>query len=161
MSEVEVAVNVREYRKGDLEAMVVLDAVCFAPEFLFDRASMRRFAEARNAFTLLAETDEGSLAGFVIVHLERLLSGVRGYVITLDVAPAHRRAGLAGQLMQWVEDRVVDAGVSSMELHVFAENDAAIRFYESRSYVRSGVRRGFYGAGMDGYLYRKLLRVAE
>jgi ribosomal protein S18 acetylase RimI-like enzyme len=111
--------------------------------------------------TELAETDEGVPAGFVIVHLERLLSGLRGYVVTLDVAPKHRRGGLAGRLMQMVEDRVAALGVERMELHVFAENDAAIRFYESRGYARAGARRGFYGAGMDGYLYRKLLHIAE
>ncbi|NYF80946.1 GNAT family N-acetyltransferase [Granulicella arctica] len=157
MSVVEVTVRVREYRKGDLEALVALDEVCFAPEFLFDRPSMRRFAETRNAVTVLAEVDEGSLAGFVIAHLERMVSGVRGYVITLDVAPEHRRAGLAGRLMQAAEDRVSAAGARSMDLHVFAENEAAIRFYEGRGYTRSGVRRGFYGLGLDGYLYRKLL----
>ncbi len=151
--------RLREYRKSDLDAMVTLDRMCFAPEFLFDRTSMRRFAEACNAVTVVAESeaDQGKLAGFVIVHIEQMRSGRRGYLITLDVASAYRRKRLASHLVQIAEERARAAGARSMELHVYVENQAAIRLYDSAGCVREAVRPAFYGEQRDAYAYRKLI----
>ncbi len=161
--------ELREYRREDLESIFQLDQICFTAEFRFDRGSMRRFAEAGNAISLVAEYVTGSVtnqnpddgprlvAGFVIVHLEWPPAGRCGYVVTLDVAPELRREGLAGRMMDTAELRVKQAGAAFMELHVFAGNEAAIRFYEGRGYVRLGTQRGFYGRGLDAQVYRKRL----
>jgi ribosomal-protein-alanine N-acetyltransferase len=154
-------VELRSYRDGDLDAMVALDALCFTAEFLFDRQSMLDFARARNAITVLAESSEDVLAGLVIVHLERAARSRRGYVVTLDVAPDFRRQGLAGRLMDAAEQQSQAEGAAWMELHVSVINSAAILFYEGRGYVRQSVRRGFYGAGSDAYVYRKDLHAAQ
>jgi|ERR1700678_1668312 [ribosomal protein S18]-alanine N-acetyltransferase len=146
----------RDYRVTDAEAMFRLDVACFAPEFRFDRASMRAFAGERDAIALVAETGDGELVGFVIVHVERVAAGWRGYVVTLDVAAEWRRKGLAGRLMREAETRTVAAGARWMELHVHTENDAAIRFYERLGYERISMVRRFYGAkGLDAFVYRK------
>lgn len=145
---------IRDYRRADLEAIFLLDQICFGAEFRFGRESMRRFAEKRVAVALVAEGEAGVLAGFVIVHVEQVLAARIGYVVTLDVAPEFRRIGLAGALMEAASRRVVAAGGHRMELHVYAGNAAAIRFYESRGYVRVGVERGFYGGQLDAFVYR-------
>ena len=142
--------TLRGYRAEDLEAMWALDVVCFEPVFRFSRRAMRRFAEARGAVTVLAEA-EGELAGFAIVQMEE---GV-GYVVTLDVAPAWRRQGLAKQLMTDVEARVSAAGGVGIELHVFVGNVGAVRFYEGMGYGRLGMVEGFYGRGLDALVYGK------
>ena len=85
----------RDYRAPDLEAMFQLDKACFSEEFRFDRRAMRVFAEEQDAVVRIAETEQGELVGFVIVHLEAFVTGGRGYVVTLDVAPDHRRTGMA------------------------------------------------------------------
>jgi ribosomal-protein-alanine N-acetyltransferase len=149
-------ISLRDYRVLDIEAMFRLDVACFAPEFRFDRASMRAFAEERGAIALVAETTDGELVGFVIVHVERGAAGRRGYLVTLDVAEEWRRKGLAGRLMREAEARTVAAGARWMELHVFIGNEAAIRFYERLGYERVAMRRRFYGAdGLDAFVYRK------
>jgi ribosomal-protein-alanine N-acetyltransferase len=153
-----LGVELRGYRRTDLEAMFRLDETCFAAAFRFDRTSMRRFAEAGAALTVVAvKSDEAAdrVVGFVIVHLERRERA--GYVVTLDVDPEFRRSGLAGRMMDDVEARAGLARAVRMELDVFAENEAAIRFYEGRGYVRLGVRPDFYGAGMDALAYSKEL----
>jgi [ribosomal protein S18]-alanine N-acetyltransferase len=147
-------VVIRDYRRADLEAIFQLDQICFAAEFRFERESMRRFAEARVAVALVAEGGAGVLAGFVIVHVERVLAARIGYVVTLDVAPEFRRIGLAGALMEAASRRVVAEGGHRMELHVYVGNAEAIRFYESRGYVRVGLERGFYGGQLDAFVYR-------
>ncbi len=150
-------VVLREYVDGDLDKIVRLDERCFDEEFRFDRRSMKAYAEARNAVSLIAERD-GEIVGFVIVHIDQVAAGWRGYVVTLDVAAEYRRRGLAGQMMQAVEMLAEAAGALRMELHVFTENEAAIRFYERIGYERIARRRRFYGAeGLDAYEYRKEL----
>ncbi len=150
----------REYREADLEAICRLDEDCFAAAFRFDRKSMREFAEARNAICLVAETRRGEIAGFVIVHLDRVAAGLQGYVVTLDVAEEYRREGVASRLMLEAESRAGAAGARRMELHVFTGNEGAIRFYERMGYSRLAVRRRFYRAdGLDAFLYRKELAV--
>jgi ribosomal-protein-alanine N-acetyltransferase len=145
--------RLREYRLGDWQAMLALDVLCFEPVFQFSRKAMRGFAEAPGAVTVLAEA-EGELAGFCIVQLEQRT----GYVVTLDVAPAWRRRGLAQRLMAEVESRLQRAGAVGMELHVFPGNVGAMRFYEAIGYARTGVAEGFYGQGLDALLYRKKLQ---
>jgi ribosomal protein S18 acetylase RimI-like enzyme len=149
-------ISLRDYRVTDAEAMFRLDVECFAPEFRFDRASMRAFAGERDAIALVAEARDGALAGFVIVHVEGVAAGWRGYVVTLDVAEEWRRKGLAGRLMRAAEMRTVAAKARWMELHVHTGNEAAIRFYERLGYKRIAMKRRFYGAeGLDAFVYRK------
>jgi ribosomal-protein-alanine N-acetyltransferase len=147
----------REYRTTDLHAMFRLDAACFAEEFRFDRKSMREFAEQRGAITLIAEDAANELTGFVITHIEKTATGSRAYVVTLDVAFESRRSGIAGRLMQETEHRATLACAARVELHVFVENEGAIRFYEGRGYRRFGMKAGFYGRGLDAWVYRKEL----
>ena len=145
----------RGYRTDDFEAMFALDEACFEPPFRFSRAMMRRFAETKKARVVIAE--ENGLAGFCVVHVERVAGGCVGYVMTLDVAEPWRRQGLAGELMRRVEVQVLEAGCEAMVLHVFVGNAGAIRFYARSGYVRSGRAVGFYGDGGDAWVYRKSL----
>jgi [ribosomal protein S18]-alanine N-acetyltransferase len=148
----------RGYRATDLEAMFRLDEACFVEEFRFYRESMWAFAQAKNAVTIVAESVEREVVGFVIAHMERRAGAVLGYVVTLDVAEQCRRKGLAKRLMQEAEIRVAAEGAEWMELHVFTGNERAIRFYERLGYVRIGLNRRFYGkAGLDAFRYRKRL----
>ena len=150
------ALRFREYRTGDWQAMHALDVLCFAPAFQFSRRAMRGYAEAPGAVVLLAETEapgaQSELAGFCIAQLEERV----GYVVTLDVAEAWRRRGLARRLMAEVECRLHAAGAVAMELHVFTGNAAAIRLYEALGYARVGVAGDFYARGIDALFYRKI-----
>ena len=87
---------------------------------------MRGFAEASGAIAVLAEA-AGELVGFCVVQMEQTV----GYVVTLDVAAAWRRRGLARRLIAEVATRVRAAGGSGMALHVFNGNTAAVQFYEA------------------------------
>ena len=144
--------TLRSYRLGDWRAMHALDLVCFAPVFQFSRGAMRAFAEAPGAVTVLAEADE-QLAGFCLAQLKNRT----GYVVTLDVAPACRRRGLARRLMVEVESKLHSAGAAQMELHVFTGNAEAIRFYEAIGYAKAGVAKDFYAQNLHAFLYRKQL----
>jgi len=141
----------RGYRKTDLDALVQLDDICFAPQFRFTRAMMRRFAEDEKARVVIVEQDE-EFVGFCIAHVEPENAG---YVVTLDVDPAHWRNGIASRLMRRLEEECHVAGCVSMALHVFTGNTAAIRFYERSGYVNAGAVEDFYGTGVHALAYFK------
>jgi len=144
----------RSYESRDLDAIVELDAECFNPPFRFSNAAMRRFAEAENAWVVVAEA-EGALAGFCIVHMEQAETLEVGYVVTIDVAAVFRREGLGEQMLAAGEAWVLASGGAGMMLHVFVKNSAAVKFYERLGYKRVGEQRGFYGPGIDAAMYWK------
>lgn len=146
----------RAYQTGDLDALYALDIVCFAETFRFSRRLLKMLAEAGDARTIVAEED-GAIAGFVIVQMERWDTERVAYIMTLDVAPDHRRRGLASQLMQRAEEAAREAGVDSLALHVWVENEGALRFYERMGYMRAGRVARFYNDAGDAWIYRKPL----
>lgn len=148
--------HLRPYQLSDLEAMFRLDEVCFDERFRFSRAMVRRFAQASNAYTVIGEAGE-QFAGFCILHVTENSKGIRGYIVTLDVAPEFRRRGLASRLMSAVERTALAEGAGGVTLHVFTGNEGAIRFYEREGYVLQGRTKNFYGSGMDALMYAKEL----
>lgn len=151
-------VRIRGYRRTDLPAMVRLDRLCFAPEFLFSKAAMRGFAEAGGAYAVMAEKND-VLVGFVIGQMEREEDGrVEGYCVTLDVAPGERRGGVGGLLLRELEQWAGAEGAREMVLHVYVGNEAARGFYAGRGYWEVQLVKGFYRHGLDGVECRKELR---
>jgi ribosomal-protein-alanine N-acetyltransferase len=148
--------NLRPYTPADLPAMVALDDICFEAPFRFSRASMRSFAQAKNACTVIAESGT-ELAGFCILHVERSRRRDIGYIVTLDVAPAHRRQGLATRLMHAVEQMAIADGCKSLVLHVHTQNRSAILFYERLGFNYSDTVPAFYGEDLDALLLHKPL----
>jgi len=152
----EVGVTLRPYRANDLDAMHALDVECFDKPFRFSRSAMRRFAEAKKARVVIAD-DGDALVGFVILDIEDTAEGRFGYIVTLDVSPAHRRRGVAGQLMQEAEQEGAREGCVAVVLHVFTGNEPSIRFYVRRGFVQSHRESNFYGLGMDAWVFQKPL----
>ncbi len=149
-------IQLRKYRRDDLEAIVALDALCFEPLFRFTRSAMRRFAEAEDAWTRLAIVN-GKLAGFIIVHREEIPAAEAGYVVTIDVAQKYRQQGIGRLMLQAAEEAFATSGTTAMLLHVYTKNQEAISFYERNGYQRGDEQTGFYGPGMDAALYWKEL----
>ncbi len=152
--------RLRGYQADDIDAMHALDVVCFERPFRFTRWAMRRFAEVKKARVVVAQEGD-ALVGFVILHVEVGDEGRTGYIITLDVEPAMRRRGIAALLMREAERQARVDGCTALVLHVFAGNEAAIRFYEHAEFSRSHLAEEFYGPGVDAWVYHKLLLVVQ
>ena len=147
--------TIRQGGRRDALRMYELDQICFAAPFRFSFAVMLRSVAEPGAVLLLAET-AGILAGFVVLHM--LAETDTAYVVTLDVAPESRRLGIARSLMEGGEAQMRRAGAASVQLHVFAENGAAIALYERLGYQRLERIRDFYGRELDAWVYEKALR---
>ena len=143
-----IGFELREYRPGDLLAMFRLDQVCFEARFRFSLHAMRDFAEAPGAVSVAAVAD-GAMVGFAIAEVE----GDVAYLVTIDVDPEWRRGGLAKAMMGWIVARAWDRGGRRVELHVFSENETAIRFYERLGFAEAGTVQDFYGRGVDALYY--------
>ncbi|SFS10279.1 ribosomal-protein-alanine N-acetyltransferase [Granulicella pectinivorans] len=143
-------VELREYRPSDILALFRLDQVCFEPRFQFSLHAMRDFAEAPGAVSVVAEAG-GEVAGFAIGEVE----GNVCYLVTIDVDPGWRQGGFARSMMGWIAEKAWAMGARRMELHVFVENAAAIRFYERLGFGLVGAVPDFYGDGVDALYYAR------
>ena len=65
--------------------------------------------------------------------------GHTGWMNCLAVAPAHRRHGLAGALIENLEGRLVQAGCPKINLQIRTDNVEVRAFYESLGFTEDAV----------------------
>ena len=78
----------------------------------------------------------GEIVGWILTHLGVSGDGAqRGFVEDLVVALGHRGRGLARRLMELAETYYRERGFGGMQLTVRANNEAALRLYQSLGYI--------------------------
>jgi ribosomal protein S18 acetylase RimI-like enzyme len=93
------------------------------------------------------------LAGFgIMVYAEDT-----AHLSLLAVAPAARRRGLGGALLQWLEAVAGAAGIRQIELEARQDNTAALAFYTCHGYRTTETMIGYYLGMEDGVRLRKEL----
>ncbi len=88
---------------------------------------------------LVAETG-GRLAGFAIMRF----GTEHAHLDLLAVRPEHRRRGIGNQLLGWLEESALVAGISLIYLEVRASNHAAQAFYRKLGFERFRRVAGYY-----------------
>lgn len=78
-------------------------------------------------------------------------------VLTLAVAPSARRRGIGRALLSGFEAEALARGAGVAFLEVAADNAAALALYDRAGFRRAGLRRGYFGAGLDALVLRKRL----
>jgi ribosomal-protein-alanine N-acetyltransferase len=151
-------VQYRLYNPDDFEALYALEEICFQPPFRFGRPYMRSAMGRKNAATWIAKDEDAAMAGFAIVHWENRRGGVRAYLETLEVRPDLRGKGTGGELLRRTEESARAAGAEVMDLHVDAENGAAISIYKAHGFERIGRVEGYYPEGRAAEVYAKRLK---
>jgi ribosomal-protein-alanine N-acetyltransferase len=79
-------------------------------------------------------------------------------VLTLAVAPAVRRRGIAAALLRSAMARVRADGATAMFLEVATGNAAALALYRREGFVEVGRRRRYYADSSDALVLRVNLR---
>lgn len=144
--------TLRDYRPEDFEALLTLDQVCFPAEVACLNADMKAAVESEQALCLVAERVAVGIAGFVLASTRQQQVG---HVVTLDVAPQVRRAGIGERLMREAERRLGERGIWRLRLEVGASNVAAQRLYEKLGYKQTGFIQHYYGDGGDAWVMEK------
>lgn len=112
-------------------------------------AHMRR----RENLTVVAKNG-GELAGFVLAQF----ADDRVHLALLGVAETYQRSGVGRQLLTWVEESAVVAGLFLMRLEVRSSNQSARRFYARLGYKEHGRVAGYYSGLEDAITLSRDLR---
>ena len=135
--------TIRPATATDLDAVVALELTCLGADAWSRGLVEQGIAAALPTVSyLVAEVD-----GVVVGHAVASAAGDDAELQRIAVAPAHRRRGLAGELLAAVESRAAADGATRLLLEVREDNAAAAAFYESRGVVEVGRRRGYYRDG--------------
>ncbi len=144
--------KLRDYSPEDFSSLYALDQICFPPGIAYPEEMLRMFLEQPGAICLVSES-RGALAGFIVAESD----GITGHIVTLDVAPEHRRRGIGSTLLELAERKLAANGVRTVEIETATENEAGVAFWQGHGYREFGALRGYYLDRHDAYAMRKRL----
>src|SRR3989338_7148422 len=124
--------RIREYRSEDFPSLYALDRLCFPESIAYTPEEIALGLAQRGAFAWVAEIEERVVA-FVLAYQKKPLIG---HIVTLNVHPDFRRQSIGCHLMDQAEQRLRERGAARIILEVGVQNDTALRFYETRGYLR-------------------------
>jgi ribosomal-protein-alanine N-acetyltransferase len=101
---------------------------------------------ARSGTALLDVVDPSDLKTMHGFLLYRQVAG-EAEILTLCVAPSHRRAGFARQLVNALKACLLSNDVKALFLEVEETNRPALRLYETCGFTKIGMRKDYYGKG--------------
>lgn len=141
---------------GDLPALATIHAAAF-PETPWGAPQLAQLLAMPGCGGLLAqEGAAGPIAGFLLWR--QVLDEAE--LLTLAVAPARRRAGLGGHLLESLAALLAAAGVRTLHLEVAAGNASALALYRDLGFVVTGRRGKYYQSGQDALLMQRPLTAA-
>ena len=108
---------------------------------------LRRFEDG---FFVLANSS-GSVIGYAILANTHSL----GYVLSIAVHPKNRNQGYAGMLLNFLETKCREKGLSKLRLDVRINNTTAIELYKKLGLMEIRRKSNFYGNGIDALLMEK------
>lgn len=143
--------TLRNYQPEDFERICEIDRLCFPPGIAYSAPDIALGLEEPGIIALVGEEEE-RVAGFVLARKERR---DHGHIITIDVLPEFRRAGLATRLMTEAHQRLKEAGAKRVRLEASVENAPAIAFYQKLGYRALRRLKGYYLGEVDACLMVK------
>jgi [ribosomal protein S18]-alanine N-acetyltransferase len=150
-----MSVALRTVVRADLPALARLHAQCF-PEDAWDEAALAGILGMPGAQARLAEEVDRPLGLLFAIILRE-----EAEILTLGVAPAAQRQGIARRLLDDLFTRAGEAGARRVVLEVAADNSAALALYETSGFGTVGIRHAYYqrerGAAIDAWLLRRVL----
>jgi [ribosomal protein S18]-alanine N-acetyltransferase len=153
---VAVAIAIRDFQADDFEALWRMDQECFPVGIAYSKRELRAFIRGPGTFTLVAcDTYSREPQGFIVAY-----AGKTGHVVTLDVSPRARRAGVGSMLLQAAEARLQSAGVATVGLETAVDNVSALSFYKKHGFIVVRTSPRYYSNGVDALVLKKELKVS-
>lgn len=125
----------------DAPVLAALHAACF-PEEEWTARSLAELLSVPGAYGALAEDglEPPVPVGFVLARA----AGGEAEILSLAVAPAMRRRGLGGRLLQAALDGAQMRRAGRIVLEVAADNAAARNLYDAAGFAEAGRRAAYY-----------------
>lgn len=131
------SLQIEDMKSYDLPAIASLHAICF--EDAWHAELLGRILTAPGAFGLFTRP-HGKVVGFVMCRL----SGEKGEILSLAVAPGLRRNGLGSVLLEAAKVKADKFNIEVLFLEVAEDNEAARRLYEKSGFSIVGRRPHYY-----------------
>lgn len=145
-------------RIGDAPAIANMSRTLIEPGLPW-RWTPRRVAahmKERENLVVVAR-DATALVGFAMAQF----ATESVHLTLIGVAAERKRSGIGRQLLAWVEDSAIVAGLFRVNLEVRAGNHDARRFYAALGYRESGSVPGYYSGVEDAVRFSRDLRVTS
>ena len=137
-----------------LDKLFEIEGQCFEQE-AFTKKQIAYLLTDYNTIALAAKTDN-DITGFIIAEVEIENSTLFGHIITVNVALAYRRKGIAAKLLAEMENIFRQKGITECHLEVREDNKPALRLYQNSGYQKSGRLEKYYGKKHGLYLKKNL-----
>lgn len=98
-----------------------------------------RSIQARDTVVLVASV-QSYINGFAIMSF----GDVQAHLSLLAVRPSHQRRGIGRQMMEWLEESALVAGIATIDLELRANNSAARDFYRTLGFKDTAYVPGYY-----------------
>ncbi len=131
-------VSVRPVRRGDLDAVIALDAEqTGTPKRDYWRTLLRRYGGATAERQFLVAVAGDQLVGFVIGEVRdwEFGSPACGWVFAINVSRKHRLAGIGAKLLQAVCVGFRKAGTRTVRTILARDNTLILSFFRSQGMV--------------------------
>lgn len=89
---------------------------------------------------VLAVDARQHLVGFAIMDF----GDTAAHLSLFAVKPSHQRCGIGTQMMAWLEEAALTAGIATINLELRSNNFAARTFYRMRGYKETSYIPGYY-----------------
>ena len=151
----------RDFRHEEFEALWRIDQQCFAPGISYSRLELAAYLQRPGAFVVVADSSErpvnesqssAAAVGFIVAE-----TGSRGtgHIITIDVLPGARGAGIGSRLLRTAEDRLRALRCQSVILETAVDNLSALSFYKRHRYTVIKTLPRYYSNGVDAFVLKK------
>lgn len=105
----------------------------------WDPKRVARTIQARDTQVVVAAV-RNHLTGFAIMNF----GDEQAHLSLLAVTPSHQRCGIGRQIMEWLEESALVAGITTVNLELRANNFAARDFYRALGFTDSAYIPGYY-----------------
>jgi len=149
-----MAIVLRDITIWLLDRLCEIEEQCFEQE-AFTRQQLAYLISDYNTIGLAAMLDD-EIAGFAIARVSIERNITFGHILTIDVAPAYRRKGIAQTILREIESLLRERDIKECHLEVRENNVAALNLYNKLGYTKIGRLEKYYGCTHGLYL-KKIL----
>jgi ribosomal-protein-alanine N-acetyltransferase len=145
--------KIRPLDYSDLDSVTELDHLCFPPGIAFPRHLFEQCILDEYCECFGIETD-GLLAAFAVISFP---GPYAVNIITIDVHPEYRGAGMADTLMAEIFRIARINDIRRILLQVSVDNQPAITLYEKHGFAIKATLTDYYSDGKDALLMDRLV----